>query len=77
MYTGSDVFKELTQADFNNNSLSNLFGHGFIKSRKSSLGCSAKGMAWSMSSANIYEWMKWCESLYEKINDKNIPDNFY
>ena len=31
MYTGSDVFKELTQADFNNNSLSNLFGHGFIK----------------------------------------------
>ena len=29
-----------------------------------------------MSSANIYEWMKWCESLYEKINDKNIPDNF-
>ncbi|AYX86793.1 DEAD/DEAH box helicase [Acinetobacter baumannii] len=77
MYTGSDVFKELTQADFNNNSLSNLFGHGFIKGRKSSLGCSAKGMAWSMSSANIYEWMKWCESLYEKINDKNIPDNFF
>ena len=30
-----------------------------------------------MSSANIYEWMKWCESLYEKINDKNIPDNFF
>ncbi len=31
MYTGSDVFKELTQADFNNNSLSNLFGHGWAE----------------------------------------------
>lgn len=34
MYTGSDVFKELTQQDSNNNSYSNLFGHGFIKGKK-------------------------------------------
>lgn len=77
MFTGTDVYKELTQQDLNNNALSNLFGHGYIDGKKASLGCSRKGITWSMSSANIYQWVKWCESLYDKIHNENIPiDSF-
>jgi len=77
MYTGSDVFKELTQQDCNNNSYSNLFGHGFIKGKKSSLGCSGKGIVWSMSSAGVFEWINWCNDINQKLNDLNIPNDFF
>lgn len=77
MFTGSDVYKELTQQDLHNNALSNLFGHGYIDGKKASLGCSRKGITWSMASANVYQWVKWCESLYEKIHNDQIPiDSF-
>ncbi|MGA6136424.1 DEAD/DEAH box helicase [Acinetobacter dispersus] len=77
MFTGTDVYKELTQQDLNNNALSNLFGHGYIDGKKASLGCSRKGITWSMSSANVYQWVQWCESLYEKIHNNMIPiDSF-
>lgn len=77
MYTGSDVFKELGQQDLNNNSLSNLFGHGFIKGKKASLGCSGKGVTWSMASANIFEWIKWCESIHDKLINPEIPNDLF
>lgn len=77
MFTGTDVYKELTQQDLNNNALSNLFGHGYIDGKKASLGCSRKGITWSMSSANIYQWVKWCESLSEKIHNEKIPLNSF
>ena len=77
MFTGTDVYKELTQQDLNNNALSNLFGHGYIDGKKASLGCSRKGITWSMSSANIYQWVKWCESLYDKIHNEMIPLNSF
>jgi hypothetical protein len=77
MFTGTDVYQELTQQDLNNNGLSNLFGHGFIEGKKASIGCSRKGIVWSMASANIYQWIQWCVSLSNKINDINIPvDSF-
>ncbi|MCG2575125.1 DEAD/DEAH box helicase family protein [Acinetobacter sp. ME22] len=77
MFTGTDVYKELTQQDLNNNAPSNLFGHGYIDGKKASLGCSRKGITWSMSSANVYQWVKWCESLYEKIHNNMIPVNSF
>ncbi|MDG9861674.1 DEAD/DEAH box helicase family protein, partial [Acinetobacter ursingii] len=77
MFTGTDVYKELTQQDLNNNAPSNLFGHGYIDGKKASLGCSRKGITWSMSSANIYQWVKWCESLYDKIHNELIPVNSF
>ncbi|MEC6125929.1 DEAD/DEAH box helicase [Acinetobacter ursingii] len=77
MFTGTDVYKELTQQDLNNNAPSNLFGHGYIDGKKASLGCSRKGITWSMSSANIYQWVKWCESLYDKIHNEMIPLNSF
>ena len=70
MYTGSDVFRQLNQIDINNNGVSNLFGHGFINGKKASIGCSIKGTVWSMATVNIFEWMKWCNSLNEKNNDE-------
>ncbi|RYY78816.1 MAG: DEAD/DEAH box helicase [Moraxellaceae bacterium] len=77
MFTGTDIYKELTQQDLNNSALSNLFGHGYIDGKKASLGCSRKGITWSMSSANLYQWVKWCESLYDKIHNNMIPvDSF-
>jgi len=74
MYTGNDVFNALSDAERGSSHASNLFGHGFIDGIKTSIGCSRKGIFWSMRSVKIIEWIKWCESCISKIMDNSIDN---
>lgn len=72
MYTGADIYSALTSMDKAKTYLSNIFGHGYVSGIKSSIGCSRKGIFWSMSTVKISEWIDWCQHSIRKINDQTI-----
>lgn len=75
MYTGMDIIRYLSDIDRNNIYPSNIFGHGYVNGKKTSIGCSRKGVFWSMRSVKIIEWMDWCSESMKKITDESIDIN--
>jgi len=73
MYAGADVLVGLEQSRLANSSKTNLFGMGYERGARASLGCSLKGRLWSYKVAgNIAEWMGWCLRLGAKLRDETI-----
>lgn len=72
MHVGRDVTSVLGELEDGTAIKSNIFGIGFDSGEKSTAGCSAKGKMWKMDTDSIDEWVKWCESVSKKINNKNI-----
>lgn len=72
MYTGIDVEQGLSDAQTATKFKSNLFGIGFEKGDKSSVGCSYKGRVWSRRNSNIADFTEWCRSIGKKLLDSNI-----
>lgn len=75
MYTGIDIESAINDLAQNSSYKSNLFGKGYKNGEKISIGCSYKGRIWSMDSASISDWTKWCQSVAKDLNDPSIDPN--
>lgn len=53
----------------------NVFGVGFKKGEKISLGCSIKGKVWSYLRGNLNELTKWCQNIGDVLENPNINPN--
>lgn len=74
-YIGSSVqdgMDRLTQGKLIKN---NLFGVGYKKGEKASIGCSCKGKIWSRERANLLQFQKWCKEIGKIVTDKTIDTN--
>jgi len=73
MHMGADIGTALTQALRENKSKSNLFGKGFERGKKATIGCSLKGRIWSYKIArDLSQWVNWCEHVGTKLLDDGI-----
>lgn len=72
MYTGSDVETALSIAERAGSVKSNLSGTGWEDGRPVTIGCSYKGRIWSKEQGSIPRFIKWCESVGDKIVDSSI-----
>ncbi|HRO41712.1 MAG TPA: DEAD/DEAH box helicase family protein [Flavipsychrobacter sp.] len=53
----------------------NIFGVGYKKGEKTSLGCSVKGKIWSYQRGNLDELTKWCKVIGDIVEDETIDPN--
>ncbi|MGY6122164.1 DEAD/DEAH box helicase (plasmid) [Paraburkholderia strydomiana] len=73
MYSGADVGPALVAAMRQNRAKSNLFGRGYERGDKVSVGCSQKGRLWSQRVAyDLAKWVEWCHDVGAKLTDPNI-----
>ncbi|HEU5168115.1 MAG TPA: DEAD/DEAH box helicase family protein [Chitinophagaceae bacterium] len=73
MYMGSDVASGLRGPESQNKIKSNLFGKGYEKGDRTTIGCSQKGRIWSYRVAyDMAAWVKWCEQIGKKLIDSSI-----
>ena len=72
MYTGSDVAEALSLSERAGSVKSNLTGTGWESGRPISIGCSYKGRVWSREQGPVPRFVKWCESIGDKIADAGI-----
>jgi superfamily II DNA or RNA helicase len=73
MYAGADVLSGIAQSRLENSIKTNLFGMGYERGGRASLGCSLKGRIWSYKVASdIAEWITWCRRIGPKLKDETI-----
>jgi len=73
MHSGSDVGTALTNAMRQNRSKSNLFGRGYERGDRVTVGCSQKGRLWSHRVAyDLGKWVDWCHQVGAKLTNPNI-----
>ena len=53
----------------------NIFGVGFKKGNKTSIGCSSKGRIWSRERADLHQFQKWCKEIGDIVFDDSIDTN--
>jgi superfamily II DNA or RNA helicase len=74
-HAGSDVETGISEAQKKNSIKSNLFGVGYEKGEKVSIGCTRKGRIWSRRVVNVEELTHWFSFIGKKILDTSIdPD---
>ncbi|KND48116.1 MAG: Helicase-related protein [Parcubacteria bacterium C7867-006] len=71
-HAGSDVGTGISEAQKTNVIKSNIFGVGYEKGEKVSIGCSRKGRIWSRRVVNVEELAKWFSFIGKKILDETI-----
>lgn len=72
MYTGADVAEALSISERAGSIKSNLSGIGWEGGRPTTIGCSYKGRVWSREQGPIPRFVKWAESIGDKIKDDTI-----
>ena len=75
MLTGLDIADAISAATQSASTKSNIFGAGFVGGRRVTIGASAKGRIWSMSSSSIPDWLEWCKKIGSKIKDPTLRSN--
>lgn len=70
--SGSDVEPAIPEAERQRTSRADLYGTGYENGNSTSLGCSAKGRIWSRQRGNISEFIEWCNSIGENLNDESL-----
>ena len=74
-HAGTDVETGISEAQKKNSVKSNIFGVGYEKGEKVSIGCSRKGRIWSRKVVNVEELTKWFSFIGKKVLDASIdPD---
>ena len=75
MSAGSDVEAGLNELLKRTSVKSNIFGAGFEKGARTSIGCSRKGRIWSRRVINIDALVRWFDDIGAKVFDATIdPD---
>jgi len=72
MYTGYDVSEAISPLTQAGTMKSNIFGVGYERGHRGSIGVSYKGRLWSMTSSSIPEWQNWCQKVATKVLDHRI-----
>lgn len=72
MYTGSDVAEALSIAERGASVKNNMTGTGWEDGRHIAIGCSAKGRVWSRESGPVPRFVKWCDTVGDKLLDTSI-----
>lgn len=72
MYTGADVAEALSIAERGASVKNNVSGTGWEDGRHVAIGCSAKGRVWSRDSGPVPRFVKWCDSVGNKLLDDTI-----
>lgn len=72
MLTGLDIAEAIGPAAQAGSTRANLFGAGYANGKRVTIGASAKGRLWSMSSSPIPDWFEWCQGVATKILDPNV-----
>lgn len=72
MRAGSDVESGMTHAQKQKAIKSNLFGQGYEKGRKTTIGCSYKGRIWSYRTTNLLQLTQWCGEVGAKLLDEQL-----
>jgi superfamily II DNA or RNA helicase len=75
MMVGSDIEDALSRAEQEKGQKAFVFGSGFERGEKITLGCSYKGRIWSYLKGNLKEFISWCNNLGEKLIDTSIDPN--
>ena len=72
MYTGSDVAEALSIAERGASVKNNVSGTGWEDGHHVAIGCSAKGRVWSRESGPVPRFVKWCDTVGDKLLDASI-----
>jgi len=72
---GGDVGTGMTDAQKRNSGKALLFGAGYERGFKSTIGASKKGRVWSFQRCNLQSFANWCKSIGRKILDETINPN--
>lgn len=75
MRTGYDIEKALELADKQSAEKAFVFGSGYEKGEKTSIGCSYKGRIWSRRTGDVQELIEWCHSVGAKLIRDDIDPN--
>jgi len=75
MLTGSDIEEAISTATQSRTQKAFVFGSGYQKGNKISLGCSYKGRIWSYARGNLKEYVKWCDIIGSKVANPDIDPN--
>lgn len=75
MTVGTDIEEALSIAEQQRGQKAFVFGSGFEKGNKITLGCSYKGRIWSYLKGNLKEFISWCDNLGKKLIDDSINPN--
>lgn len=74
-FYGKDVQEGITLTEQNQLSKNNVFGNGYRKGVKTSIGCSLKGKIWSYMTGNLLSFKEWARMVGELVEDDSIdPD---
>lgn len=68
---GSKVHEGISSTDSSGKIKSNVFGVGFERGYKTSIGCSYKGRIWSRKVGNLYELLEWFKNTSVKISNNH------
>lgn len=71
-HAGSDVGTGISDAQKRNVIKSNVFGVGYEKGERVSVGCSRKGRIWSRRVVNVEELTRWFSFVGKKVLDDSI-----
>ena len=63
MRTGYDIEKALDLADKQSAEKAFVFGSGYEKGEKTSIGCTYKGLIWSRRTGDVQKLIEWCNSV--------------
>lgn len=72
MYTGADVATALSPAAKSTSTKSNVFGSGFERGERTTIGCSYKGRVWSKDQGPVQRFLTWCDGVGAKLIDSSI-----
>lgn len=71
-YIGADVGAGIRSQVQEGSYTAMLFGTGYEKASRVTIGCSQKGRIWSRNGGRILDWMEWCRSVGAKLADDAI-----
>jgi len=74
-YYGKEVGTGLGEIERGTIQKNNIFGVGYKRGDKVTLGCSAKGRVWSWMRGNLLQWSNWCNEMSAYLSDGTINPN--
>ena len=77
MFAGLDVAKAIDPVIQQEATKSNLFGAGYEKGRRVTIGCSRKGTVWSLQTSSVPNWIEWCRHIGAKLANSQISTTAY
>jgi len=72
---GNDVGTGMTDAQKRNSSKALLFGSGYERGSKMTIGASKKGRLWSFQRCDLHSFSVWCKAIGKKVLDEKIDPN--